>query len=293
MTAVRPCTACRTTARRPLTVESLRQLSTRGRRAAARRAARRRSGAGLRPDAACGEAHGAHARRRAGRRQSPAAERCVAGIDSRRSAGYRRRAARSAISNRAARARCGCSARATVPARAAVPSKIAARAAALRAAIDAHNQAYYVLDAPTVSDAEYDRLFRELQALESEHPALATPDSPTQRVGAEPAGEFEAVTHRLPMLSLNNAFSDERSRGLRPACARGARRRQDRICGRAQVRRPGHQPVVRKRRIHRRGDARRRLHRRERQRQPADGARPAAQARRPGFRPISRCAARC
>ena len=94
-----------------------------------------------------------------------------------------------------------------MPARAAVPSKIAERAAALRAAIDAHNQAYYVLDAPTVSDAEYDRTFRELQALENEYPALATSDSPTQRVGAEPAGEFEAVTHRLPMLSLNNAFS--------------------------------------------------------------------------------------
>jgi DNA ligase (NAD+) len=94
-----------------------------------------------------------------------------------------------------------------VPARAAVPSKIAERAAALRAAIDAHNQAYYVLDAPTVSDAEYDRTFRELQALENEYRSLATPDSPTQRVGAEPAGEFEAVTHRLPMLSLNNAFS--------------------------------------------------------------------------------------
>ena len=95
-----------------------------------------------------------------------------------------------------------------MPARAAVPPKIAERAAALRAAIDAHNQAYYVLDAPTVSDAEYDRLFRELQALESEYPGLATPDSPTQRVGAEPSGEFQAVTHRLPMLSLNNAFTD-------------------------------------------------------------------------------------
>ncbi|MEP6995994.1 MAG: NAD-dependent DNA ligase LigA [Betaproteobacteria bacterium] len=95
-----------------------------------------------------------------------------------------------------------------MPARAAVPAKISERVAALRATIDAHNHAYYVLDAPTVSDAEYDRLFRELQALESEYPALASPDSPTQRVGAEPAGEFEAVTHRLPMLSLNNAFSE-------------------------------------------------------------------------------------
>ena len=95
-----------------------------------------------------------------------------------------------------------------MPARAAVPAKIAERAAALRAAIDAHNHAYYVLDAPTVSDAEYDRLFRELQALEGQYPSLATADSPTQRVGAEPAGEFATVTHRLPMLSLNNAFTD-------------------------------------------------------------------------------------
>jgi DNA ligase (NAD+) len=101
-----------------------------------------------------------------------------------------------------------------VPARAAVPAKISERAAALRASIDAHNHAYYVLDAPTVSDAEYDRLFRELQALESEYPALVTPDSPTQRVGAEPAGEFEAVTHRLPMLSLNNAFSESEVEGF-------------------------------------------------------------------------------
>jgi DNA ligase (NAD+) len=95
-----------------------------------------------------------------------------------------------------------------VPARVAVPARIAQRAGALRAAIEAHNRAYYVLDAPTVGDAEYDGLFRELQALEREYPALVTPDSPTQRVGAEPAAQFAAVTHRLPMLSLNNAFSD-------------------------------------------------------------------------------------
>lgn len=96
-----------------------------------------------------------------------------------------------------------------MPARAAVPPKIIERAAALREAIDAHNHAYYVLDAPTVSDAEYDRLFRELQALEGDYPSIATPDSPTQRVGAEPVDDFEAVTHRLPMLSLNNAFGDD------------------------------------------------------------------------------------
>ena len=66
-----------------------------------------------------------------------------------------------------------------------------------------------MLDAPSVPDAEYDRLFRELEALEREHPGLAMADSPTQRVGAAPASAFATVAHRVPMLSLNNAFSDE------------------------------------------------------------------------------------
>jgi DNA ligase (NAD+) len=87
--------------------------------------------------------------------------------------------------------------------------EIAKRAAALRAAIDEANYRYYALDAPTISDAEYDRLFRELQTLESAHPDLVTPDSPTQRVGVAPAREFAAVRHRVPMLSINNAFGDE------------------------------------------------------------------------------------
>src|SRR5664279_614727 len=91
----------------------------------------------------------------------------------------------------------------------AVPAAVALRAAELREDIEAHDYRYYVQDAPSVSDAEYDRLFRELQALEAQFPALATPDSPTQRVGGAPASEFEAVTHRLPMLSLNNAFADD------------------------------------------------------------------------------------
>jgi DNA ligase (NAD+) len=90
-----------------------------------------------------------------------------------------------------------------------VPRKAAERVAKLRAAIDEHNYRYYVLDAPTVDDAEYDALFRELQALEREHPTLGGPDSPTQRVGGSPAADFEAVTHRQPMLSLNNAFTPE------------------------------------------------------------------------------------
>jgi DNA ligase (NAD+) len=85
----------------------------------------------------------------------------------------------------------------------------ARRAGALRAALEEANYRYYVLDAPTISDTEYDRLFRELQALERQHPALATPDSPTARVGAPPLEAFGTVRHRVPMLSLGNAFSDE------------------------------------------------------------------------------------
>ncbi|GAP67291.1 DNA ligase, NAD-dependent [Mizugakiibacter sediminis] len=90
-----------------------------------------------------------------------------------------------------------------------VPTELAKRAARLRAQIDDANYRYYVLDNPTISDPEYDRLLRELQTLEAEHPELVTPDSPTQRVGARPSGEFAEVRHAIPMLSLNNAFSDE------------------------------------------------------------------------------------
>jgi len=83
------------------------------------------------------------------------------------------------------------------------------RSAELRKAIIEHNHRYYVLDQPTVPDAEYDRLFRELLDLEQKHPELVTADSPTQRVGAAPLDSFQQVTHEQPMLSLNNAFNDE------------------------------------------------------------------------------------
>ncbi|WP_456415278.1 NAD-dependent DNA ligase LigA [Thiolapillus sp.] len=79
----------------------------------------------------------------------------------------------------------------------------------LRQQINYHNYRYYVLDDPEIPDSEYDRLMRELQALEAEHPELITPDSPTQRVGARPLKEFAEVRHAVPMLSLGNAFSDE------------------------------------------------------------------------------------
>lgn len=76
----------------------------------------------------------------------------------------------------------------------------------LRDQLNDHNYRYYVLDEPSISDAEYDLLFRELQALEQAHPQLLTPESPTQRVGAAPLSAFTQVQHRLPMQSLNNAF---------------------------------------------------------------------------------------
>ena len=90
-------------------------------------------------------------------------------------------------------------------------SKEQARAeiSALKSQITRHDYHYYVLDAPLVSDSEYDGLYRQLAALETTYPELITPDSPTQRVGGTISSAFESVQHRLAMLSLNNAFSDE------------------------------------------------------------------------------------
>ena len=85
----------------------------------------------------------------------------------------------------------------------------AARAAQLRAQITQHDYRYYVLDDPLVSDAEYDRLMQELRALETAHPELVTSDSPTQRVAGTPSAAFGEVVHQVPMLSLDNAFSEE------------------------------------------------------------------------------------
>ncbi len=84
-----------------------------------------------------------------------------------------------------------------------------ARIEALRRQIEYHNYRYYVLDDPEIPDAEYDRLMRELEALEAEHPEWVTPTSPTQRVGAKPLDRFAEVRHEIPMLSLANAFSRE------------------------------------------------------------------------------------
>jgi two-component system, cell cycle response regulator len=101
-----------------------------------------------------------------------------------------------------------------------VPPSLAARAAELREAIERANHEYYVLDAPTLSDAEFDRLFRDLRALEAEHPELRTPDSPTLRVGAEPASRLEKTPHLAPMLSLDNAFDADELRAWETRNAR-------------------------------------------------------------------------
>jgi DNA ligase (NAD+) len=93
-------------------------------------------------------------------------------------------------------------------------AEAAARAEVLRREIERHNHAYYVLDRPTVPDAEYDRLFRELQAIEGEHPQLLTADSPTQRVGGRPLDGFAPVRHAVPMLSIRTETDTEASGAL-------------------------------------------------------------------------------
>ncbi|WP_110643344.1 NAD-dependent DNA ligase LigA [Salinicola sp. CPA57] len=90
-----------------------------------------------------------------------------------------------------------------------IPQAVRERAGALRQQLDDANYHYYVEDQPQIPDVEYDSLLRELQSLENDHPELVTPDSPTQRVGARPAERFLEVTHVVPMLSLDNAFSEE------------------------------------------------------------------------------------
>jgi DNA ligase (NAD+) len=90
-----------------------------------------------------------------------------------------------------------------------VPRNIRQRSEGLRKTLERHNRLYYVEDSPQIDDAEYDRLFQELVALEAKHPELATPDSPTSRVGGAPLPKFAEVRHRTPMLSIANAFDTQ------------------------------------------------------------------------------------
>lgn len=111
------------------------------------------------------------------------------------------------------------------------PSAAARRIEELRSQIREHDHRYYVLDAPIISDAAYDKLMRELQDLEREHPELVTPDSPTQRVGAAPSEAFRRVPHRVPMLSLSNVFNEDEAeawyRGIRKRLVDGGHIQKD------------------------------------------------------------------
>ncbi|MDO9449240.1 MAG: NAD-dependent DNA ligase LigA [Rugosibacter sp.] len=100
-------------------------------------------------------------------------------------------------------------------------SAVAARILTLREILEHHSHAYYVQDAPTIPDVEYDLLFRELQTLEAAHPELLTSDSPTQRVGGKPLPAFGQVKHAVPMLSLNNAFSLDEVAAFDRRCREG------------------------------------------------------------------------
>ena len=104
------------------------------------------------------------------------------------------------------------------------PAAARQRAAALRDDINDHNYRYYVLDSPVISDAQYDKLLRELQDLEQQHPDLISPDSPTQRVGAQPLALFGAVRHKIPMTSMDNAFDDTEARDWDARCRKGLER---------------------------------------------------------------------
>src|SRR5208337_2307909 len=89
-----------------------------------------------------------------------------------------------------------------------IPEQVMEETNRLREEIRRHDNLYYVLDSPVISDAEYDLLFRKLQELERSYPELITPDSPTQRVGGQPLEKFGEISHALPMLSLSNVFEE-------------------------------------------------------------------------------------
>ena len=104
---------------------------------------------------------------------------------------------------------------------ASVIAQVTERIAQLKRELEQHNYNYYVLDQPTIADGEWDQLFHELLALETQHPDLQTRDSPTQRVGGKSLDMFDEVTHRLPMLSLGNAFNDEDIENFDRRCREG------------------------------------------------------------------------
>ena len=157
----------------------------------------------------------------------------------------------------------------------------------LRAEIDRHNRLYYVEAAPEISDREYDRLMKRLEAIEAEHPELVTPDSPTQRVGGEPLDAFATVTHAVPMLSIENTYNFDEVREWDARVRKGLnRRRAGPLRRRAEGRRRGRLAPLRGRQVRPGRDPRRRRARRRRHGQPPDRPRhPPATGRRPAAHP--------
>ena len=156
-----------------------------------------------------------------------------------------------------------------------------------------HNERYHVLDDPEITDAEYDALVRELRAIEAEHPDLAVPDSPTAQVGAAPSALFAPVTHHVPMMSLDNAFSPEELRAWADRLAKQVPE-DTRVRVRAQDRRTRHLPPLPRRplrpgrhpgrRDDRRGRHRQRRHHRRHPPRARPGGRPAARGPRGAWR---------
>ncbi|NRB54636.1 MAG: NAD-dependent DNA ligase LigA [Salinicola sp.] len=105
-----------------------------------------------------------------------------------------------------------------------IPPAVRERASALRQQLDDANYHYYVEDQPQITDAEYDKLLRELQSLEADHPELVTPDSPTQRIGAKPDSGFPEIEHVVPMLSLDNALNEDELLAFGKRAAKGLER---------------------------------------------------------------------
>ena len=146
-----------------------------------------------------------------------------------------------------------------------VPDEIRHEWVTLAEQVRAHQFAYHVKDSPTISDGEYDALIRRLSALEDEHPALRTPDSPTQQVGgAVFSTDFQAVDHLERMLSLDNAFDADELPGVGGSCRARHGRRRPPLPVRAEDRRARDQPALRGRPAHACADPRRRPHRRGR-----------------------------
>ena len=142
------------------------------------------------------------------------------------------------------------------------------RVAELRKLIDHHNRKYYIDAAPEISDREFDRLLEELTALESQHPELVTPDSPTQRVGGAAIDEFKSVKHSMPMLSIDNTYSPEELRDFDNSIRKTLDGEAVTLCRRVENRRCGDVDHLRKRLARRRRHPRRRRTRRRCHPQP-------------------------